>query len=245
MSIQTYFYESFFAKFYMFKICTKILEIHVWILFLLEEPSGDKIPGDCRLCQLNGQPGKLGLDKVLIQVVQQAKPILQPTIYVTGFIIIFLFIKREKDTIHLTKFSYRWCRRPNLSCTHRSTLPSFIIIFRFIVFIKKMRETISNNLTKTYPSKPYHSRAHMLMFRIAINNFDPVGHKKIENSEQFQKCIQKPQRENGGERLGRQREGYQPTAGPHPEPDTSRETLHGSLDVNIQQQQQAVWMALY
>jgi hypothetical protein len=67
---------------------------------------------------------------------------------------------------------------------------------------------------------------------------DPGGHKKIENSEQLQKCIQKPQRENGGERLGRQREGYQPTAGPHPEPDTSRETLHGSLDVNIQEQEQ-------
>jgi hypothetical protein len=39
-------------------------------------------------------------------------------------------------------------------------------------------------------------------------------------------------------RLGRQREEYQPTAGPHPEPDTSRETLPGSLDVNKREQEQ-------
>jgi hypothetical protein len=50
---------------------------------------------------------------------------------------------------------------------------------------------------------------------------NPGRHKKIEDSEQFQKRIQKPQREYGGERLGRPREGNQPSAGPHPDPDTS------------------------
>jgi hypothetical protein len=58
--------------------------------------------------------------------------------------------------------------------------------------------------------------------------------KKIENSEQFQKCIQKAQRGHGGKRLGWHRDGDQPVAGPHPDPDTSYETLHGSLDVNLQ-----------
>ncbi len=33
--------------------------------------------------------------------------------------------------------------------------------------------------------------------------------------------MQKPQREYGGERLGRPREENQPAAGPHPDPDTS------------------------
>jgi|LakMenE01Jun11ns_1017448.scaffolds.fasta_scaffold9719709_2 hypothetical protein len=40
------------------------------------------------------------------------------------------------------------------------------------------------------------------------------------------------QREHGGKRLGwRHRDGNQPVAGPHPDPDTTYETLHGSLDV--------------
>jgi hypothetical protein len=30
------------------------------------------------------------------------------------------------------------------------------------------------------------------------------------------------------------RDGDQPLAGPHPDPDTSYETIHGSLDVNLQ-----------
>jgi hypothetical protein len=33
---------------------------------------------------------------------------------------------------------------------------------------------------------------------------------------------------------GWHRDGNQPVAGPHPDPDTSYETLHGSLDVNLQ-----------
>ncbi len=39
----------------------------------------------------------------------------------------------------------------------------------------------------------------------------------------------------GGERLGPQREGKRPVAGPHPDPDTSCETLPGSLDINKQE----------
>jgi hypothetical protein len=34
---------------------------------------------------------------------------------------------------------------------------------------------------------------------------------------------------------GWRRDGNQPVAGPHPDPDTSYETLHGSLDVNLQE----------
>jgi hypothetical protein len=49
----------------------------------------------------------------------------------------------------------------------------------------------------------------------------PGRYKKIEKSDSFKKYIQKPQREYGGERLGRLREEKQPTAGPHPDPDTS------------------------
>jgi hypothetical protein len=45
--------------------------------------------------------------------------------------------------------------------------------------------------------------------------------------------VQKAQREHGGKRLGWHRDGNQPVAGPHPDPDTSYETLHGSLDVNL------------
>ncbi len=48
--------------------------------------------------------------------------------------------------------------------------------------------------------------------------------KKIKNSEQFQKYIQIAQRGHGGKRLGRHRNGNQPVAGPHPDPDTSYET---------------------
>jgi hypothetical protein len=47
--------------------------------------------------------------------------------------------------------------------------------------------------------------------------------------------VQKAQREHGGKRLGWHRDGNQPVAGPHPDPDTSYETLHGSLDVNLQE----------
>ncbi len=43
------------------------------------------------------------------------------------------------------------------------------------------------------------------------------------------------QREHGGKRLGWHRDGSQPVAEPHPDPDTSFETLHGSLDVNLQE----------
>jgi hypothetical protein len=63
----------------------------------------------------------------------------------------------------------------------------------------------------------------------------PRSDKKIKNSEQFLKCLQKAQREHGGKRLGWHRDGNQPVAGPHPDPDTSYETLHGSWDVNLQE----------
>ncbi len=62
----------------------------------------------------------------------------------------------------------------------------------------------------------------------------PRGHKKSKNSEQFQKCIQKPQRDDGRERPGRLRKEYQLAAGPHPEP----EALPGPLDVTKQEQEQ-------
>jgi hypothetical protein len=55
------------------------------------------------------------------------------------------------------------------------------------------------------------------------------------NSEQFKKCIQNAQREHGGKRLGWQRDGNQPVTGPHSNPDTFYETLHGSLDENLQE----------
>ncbi len=42
----------------------------------------------------------------------------------------------------------------------------------------------------------------------------PRSDKKIENSEQFSKCIQKARREHGGKRLGWHRDGNQPVAGP-------------------------------
>ncbi len=41
----------------------------------------------------------------------------------------------------------------------------------------------------------------------------PRSDKKIENSEQFSKCIQKARREHGGKRLGWHRDGNQPVAG--------------------------------
>jgi hypothetical protein len=53
----------------------------------------------------------------------------------------------------------------------------------------------------------------------------PVRHRNVNT--------QKAQREHGGNRLGWHRYGNQPVAGPHPDPDTSYETLHGSLDVNL------------
>jgi hypothetical protein len=49
----------------------------------------------------------------------------------------------------------------------------------------------------------------------------PWGHKEGKNSERFQKCVQKPQSDHGGERPGRLRKGQQHAARPHPEPDTS------------------------
>jgi hypothetical protein len=104
--------ESFLQN----KMCSKVAQkfskftstfFMVWILFLLEEPSGDYIPSHCRLRQLDGQSRKLGLDKFLIQVVQHAKPILHPSDYVTGFIIVFLSIafieKGETSSHNLTK----------------------------------------------------------------------------------------------------------------------------------------------
>jgi hypothetical protein len=47
------------------------------------------------------------------------------------------------------------------------------------------------------------------------------GDIKRENSERFQKCVQKTQRDHGGERPGWLRKGEQNAARPHPEPDTS------------------------
>ncbi len=55
----------------------------------------------------------------------------------------------------------------------------------------------------------------------------PWSDKKIKNSEQFQKCIQKAKRGHGGKRLGRHRDENRPVAEPHPDPDTSYETLLG------------------
>jgi hypothetical protein len=52
--------------------------------------------------------------------------------------------------------------------------------------------------------------------------------------EEFQKSIQKAQRGHGGKHLGWHRDRNQPGAGPHLDPDTSSETLHGSSDVNLQ-----------
>jgi hypothetical protein len=41
--------------------------------------------------------------------------------------------------------------------------------------------------------------------------------------------------EIGGKSLGWQRDGNEPVAGPYPDRDTSNETLHGPLDVNLQE----------
>jgi hypothetical protein len=54
----------------------------------------------------------------------------------------------------------------------------------------------------------------------------PVRHRNVNTQKAH------PEK-HGGYRLGWHRDGNQPLAGPHPDPDTSYETLHGSLDVNL------------
>jgi hypothetical protein len=66
---------------------------------------------------------------------------------------------------------------------------------------------------------------------VEVWNMVPGVIKKINKKRAVLK-LHRRQREHDGKRLGWHRDGNQP-AGPHPNPDTSYETLHVSLDVNL------------